>query len=358
MPRMDTIVIGGGQSGLAAARALRDAGLTPVILEAGEHPTGSWANYYDSLTLFSPARYSTMPGQPFDGDGDHYPHRDEVVDYLRRYADSLDVEIRTATRVTAVEADGAGGFLVHIEGGDTLRTAGVVAASGSFGDPYVPEVPGRESFTGQLLHAADYRNPKHYAGQRVVVVGAGNSAVQIAYELADSATVTLATRQPIRFMPQLVGGKDIHYWHTTTGFDSLPPQWLARIATGTLVLDTGDYAAALEAGRMDRQPMFTGFDGENVIWSDGTPERVDTVIFATGYRPHLNYLQPLGALDASGLPLQAGGLSTTHLGLSYVGLEFQRSFASNTLRGVHLDAAHIAAPMAAYAGGALAAYGL
>ncbi|MEU4718072.1 NAD(P)/FAD-dependent oxidoreductase [Nonomuraea dietziae] len=355
---MDTIVIGGGQSGLAAARSLRDAGLTPVILEAGEHPTGSWAHYYDSLTLFSPARYSAMPGQPFDGHGDHYPHRDEVVDYLRRYADRLDVEIRTATRVSAVEADGAGGFLVHIEGGDTLHTAGVVAASGSFGNPYAPELPGREDFTGQLLHVADYRNPKHYAGQRVVVGGAGNSAVQVAYELADSTTVTLATRQPIRFMPQLVGGKDIHYWHTTTGFDSLPPQWLARIATGTLVLDTGDYAAALEAGRMDRKPMFTGFDGENVIWSDGTPERVDTVIFATGYRPHLDYLQPLGALDASGLPLQAGGLSTTHLGLSYVGLEFQRSFASNTLRGVHLDAAHVAASMAAYAGGALAAYGL
>ncbi|MFI7702463.1 flavin-containing monooxygenase [Nonomuraea sp. NPDC049480] len=355
---MDTIVIGGGQSGLAAARSLRNAGLTPVILEAGERPTGSWAHYYDSLTLFSPARYSSMPDLPFPGDGDHYPHRDEVVDYLHRYADSLDVEIRTATRVSAVESDGAGAFLIHTEAGDTLRTAGVVAASGSFGNPHVPDLPGRGSFTGQLLHVADYRSPKHYAGQRVIVVGAGNSAVQVAYELAEGATVTLATRQPIQFMPQMIGGKDAHYWHTTTGFDSLPPQWLACIATGTLVMDTGDYAAALQAGRMDRRPMFTRFDGEHVIWSDGTPEQVDAVIFATGYRPDLDYLRTLGALDASGLPLQVGGLSTTHLGLSYVGLEFQRSFASNTLRGVHHDAAHIAAPMATYASGALAAYGL
>ncbi|MFD8565214.1 flavin-containing monooxygenase [Streptosporangium canum] len=355
---MDTIVIGAGQSGLAAARSLRNAGLTPVILEAGERPTGSWAHYYDSLTLFSPARYSSLPDMPFDGDGDHYPHRDEVVAYLQRYADSLDVEIRTATRVHAVQADGAGGFLVHTAGGETLRAAGVVAASGSFGNPYLPALPGQDGFTGQLLHVADYRNPKHYAGQRVIVVGAGNSAVQVAYELAERAAVTLATRQPLQFMPQMIGGKDAHHWHTTTGFDTLPPQWLARIATGTLVMDTGDYAAALQAGRMDRRSMLTAFDGDRIIWSDGTPEQVDTVVFATGYRPHLDYLQPLGALAADGLPLHAGGLSTTHLGLGYVGLEFQRSFASNTLRGVHRDAAHLADPMAAYAGGVLAAYGL
>ncbi|MGP3916957.1 flavin-containing monooxygenase [Nonomuraea sp. 10N515B] len=355
---MDTIVIGAGQSGLAAALALRELGRTPVILEASDQPTGSWAHYYDSLALFSPARYSTMPGLDFPGDPDHYPHRDEVVAYLRRYADTLDVEIRTGTRVSAVEADGSGGFLVHPSSGDTLQTMGVVAASGSFGNPYVPDLAGQDGFTGQALHVADYRNPKHYAGQRVVVVGGGNSAIQVAYELAAVATVTIASRQPIQFMPQIVGGKDVHYWHTTTGFDTLPLEWLARIATGTLVMDTGDYAVSLESGRMDRRPMFTGFDGHRVIWADGEREHVDTVVYATGYRPHLDYLQPLGALDDAGLPLHVGGISTTHLGLGYVGLEFQRSFASNTLRGVHRDAAHVAAPIAAYASKALAAYGL
>jgi putative flavoprotein involved in K+ transport len=114
---------------------------------------------------------------------------------------------------------------------------------------------------------ADYRDSEQYAGQRVVVVGGGNSAVQVAYELAG---VTVASRQPIQFMPQLVGGKDVHYWHTTTGFDDLPPHWLARLATGTLVLDTGDYAAALESGRMDRRPMFTAFDGDHIIWAWAT----------------------------------------------------------------------------------------
>ncbi|UBU14014.1 flavin-containing monooxygenase [Nonomuraea gerenzanensis] len=355
---MDTIVIGAGQSGLAAARALLQRGLTPVILEAGDEPTGSWASYYDSLTLFSPAAYSALSGQAFPGDPGHYPTRDEVVAYLRRYADSLGVEIRTGTRVSAVEPDGAGGFLVHPASGDTLRTRGVVAATGSFGNPYTPALPGQDGFTGQALHVAGYRDPKQHAGQRVVVVGGGNSAVQVAYELAEVATVTIASRRPLQLFPQVIGGKDAHYWHTTTGFDALPPHWLARIATGTLVLDTGDYAASLSDGRMDRRPMFSGFEGHQVVWADGSRESVDVVIYATGYLPCLGYLAPLGALDAHGLPLHAGGISITHPGLAYVGLEFQRSFASNTLRGVHRDAEHIAAPLAAYAGGALAAYGL
>ncbi|TDE60289.1 NAD(P)/FAD-dependent oxidoreductase [Nonomuraea mesophila] len=355
---MNTIVIGAGQSGLAAAHALLQRGLTPVILEAGEEPTGSWANYYDSLTLFSPAAYSALSGHEFPGDPDHYPTRDEVVAYLRHYADSLGVEIRTGTRVSAVQSDGAGGFLVHPANGDTLQARGVVAASGSFGNPYTPALSGQEGFAGQALHVADYRNPKPYVGQRIVVVGGGNSAVQVAYELAEVADVTIASRQPLQFFPQVVGGKDAHYWHTTTGFDSLPPHWLARIATGTLVMDTGDYAAALTDGRMDRRPLLSAFEGRDVVWADGTREPVDVVIYATGYLPNLNYLASLGALDANGLPLHADGISTTHPGLAYVGLEFQRSFASNTLRGVHRDAEHIAAPLAAYAGGALAAYGL
>ncbi|WP_245658951.1 flavin-containing monooxygenase [Microtetraspora malaysiensis] len=355
---MEIIVIGAGQSGLATARALRNLGVSPVILEAGDQPTGSWPHYYDSLTAFSPARYSAMPGMPFPGDPDHYPTRDEVVDYLQRYAETLDVEIRTGTRVTAVEADGSGGFVVSTADDSRLTTAGVVAASGSFGNPYLPDVPGREAFTGQSLHAADYHSPKKYAGQRVIVVGAGNSAVQIGYELAEVATVTLATNHPVAFMPQLLGGKDVHYWHTTTGFDELPLEWLAQIIHTTLVMDTGDYADAFESGRVSRRSMFTAFDGDDVIWADGTREKADTVLFATGYRPNLPYLQPLGALDGAGVPKHVGGISTTHAGLVYVGLEFQRSFASNTLRGVARDAEHVAAPLAAYAVKARAAYGL
>ncbi|AXK34426.1 NAD(P)/FAD-dependent oxidoreductase [Streptomyces armeniacus] len=352
----DVAVIGGGQSGLAAARALLAEGLRPVVLEASDRPAGSWPRYYDSLTLFSPARYSAMPGLPFPGDGDRYPHRNEVTAYLTRYADLLDAEIRTHTRVETVEADGPG-FTLRTSDGRRVAAAGVVAATGAFGNPHLPDLPGAPDFTGELLHVADYRDPEPYAGRRVVVVGGGNSAVQIAHELAHVAEVTLASRNPIRFLPQIREGRDLHHWLTTAGFDQLPPAWLAHVVGGTLVLDDGRYQNALQNGHLERRPMFTALDGDAVIWADGRREKTDAVLLATGYRPGLDCLRPLGALDADGAPLHSGGLSLTHPGLVYLGLEFQHSFASNTLRGVGRDAAYVTPPLAAHVRGAAAAAG-
>jgi putative flavoprotein involved in K+ transport len=291
----DVIVIGGGQSGLAAARTLRTAGLASMIVEAGPEPTGSWPRYYDNLRLFSPASYSGMPGAPFHGDPDRYPTRDEVADYLKDYAASLDVDIRTHTRVTRV-ATTRRGFLISTEAGDEMYAAAVVAATGSFGNPHMPVLRGHDTFTGDLLHVANYRNPTPYAGRRVVVVGAGDSAVQVASELTEVAHVTLATRHPIAFLPQQLHGRDLHYWLDRTGFDHLPPEWLARIIPTTLVTDTGGYRHMLDTGQLDHRPMFTAFEDNRVVWADGAREEVDTVVFATGYRPHLEYLQPLGTL--------------------------------------------------------------
>ncbi len=351
------VIVGGGQSGLSAARAVRQAGLEPVILEAGDRPVGSWPMYYDSLKLFSPAGYSAMPGMPFPADPDHYPRRDEVVDYLEGYARGLDVEIRTGSRVDTIEPDGRG-FVVHIASGAAIAACAVIAASGSFSNPYLPRLPGHDDFAGELLHAAAYRNGDRHAGKRVIVVGAGNSAIQIGYELAQVATVTLATRRPVKFIRQRCCGKDLHHWLECTGFDHLPIDWLAPVLTATPVLDDGVYRRALETGLLDRRPMFTAFTADGVVWSDGARERVDAVVFATGFRPSLNYLRGLGALDGDGMPLHVGGISTARPGLAYVGLEFQRSFSSNTLRGAHRDARHVVAPLAAYVRDAATAIGL
>jgi putative flavoprotein involved in K+ transport len=340
---MDTIVIGGGQSGLAATRALLDNGLTPVLLEATNQPTGSWPRYYDSLTLFSPARYSSLPGMPFPGDPDRYPHRDEMMNYLTSYSRDLirrGADIRTGTRVLAI-GTGAGGFTVKLADGNALEAPTVIAASGSFTNPQLPALPGQDGFTGQILHAASYTNPSAYTGKRIVVVGAGNSAVQIAYELAETATVTLATRAPIRFINQRPLGKDLHFWFNLTRLDRLPIHRAANPPTAP-VFDEGTYRQALAEGRMDRRPLFTHLDGDAVLWADGSREHLDVVLLATGYRPNLPYLTELGALDERGHPRQVRGLSTTHPGLGYLGLEWQRTPSSNTLRGVGRDAGYLA----------------
>lgn len=335
------LIVGGGQSGLAAARAGRDRGWEPVVLEAGPEPVGSWPAYYDSLRLFSPRRFSSFPGYPFPGPGEDYPHRDEVVNYLLGYAAWLGVEVRTNTRVTQVRTEAAAGFTAALADGSRVSGEAVIAASGSFANPHEPQLPGREDFAGRVLHVAQYRSPETFSGQRVLVVGAGNSAVQVAHELTQSARVSLAVRDDVRFAPQKVAGRDLHWWLRRTGADLLPPSVLSRVVTGTPVIDTGTYRTALQSGRLEQRPMFTTFTPQGVLWADGTQEHVDAVIFATGYRPHLPYLSALGVLDGAGMPRHHQGVSSVQPGLGYLGLEFQRSFSSNTLRGVHRDAARV-----------------
>lgn len=194
-----------------------------------------------------------------------------------------------------------------------------------------------------MLHAADYRSPHSFTGQRIVVVGAGNSAVQIAVELAEHAHVTLATRNPIRYATQRPFGRDLHFWLTVSGLDGLPVGPLLRRHPTVPVLDGGVFHQAVISGRPDRRPSFTACNGTEITWSDARREHVDTILLATGYRPDLEYLRPLGALSPKGLPLHTRGISTTHAGLGYVGLEWQRGLASATLRGVGRDARHVVA---------------
>lgn len=342
----DVAVIGAGQAGLASGYYLKHRGLRFTILEAGDRPAGSWPRYYESLKLFSPARYSALPGMDFPGDPDRYPLRDEVATYLCHYAERFQLPVRTRTRVDRVERNGAR-FRITSANGETLQTRAVICASGAFGRPLMPELPGQSDYRGAILHAAQYRSPQPFRDHRMVVVGAGNSAVQIAVELAQEANVTLATREPVRFRPQVIWGRDIHFWSRATGLDALPiGPWLKRDPAG--VLDTGVYQAALAANRPDRRPMFTAFTPDGVIWADGMEESVDGVICATGYRPGLDYVLVPGAFDDAGQALQRHGISLSVPGLYFVGLSRQRTGASASLRGVGPDAAHVVKHLARF----------
>ncbi|HEY0969577.1 MAG TPA: NAD(P)-binding domain-containing protein [Gemmatimonadales bacterium] len=355
---LDCIVIGAGQAGLAAGHHLARRGLSFEILEASAAVGGSWPSYYDSLTLFSPARYSSLPGLRFPGDPDRYPTRDEVVAYLRDYARTVGLPVRTGARVTRIDepstdapppdetSQAAGLFRVETDDGRVRWSRSVVVATGSFHRPHVPDIPGRESFGGTVLHSSAYRNPAPFVGQRMIVVGAGNSAVQIAAELAGVADVRLATRAPVRFVPQRFAGRDIHFWFRVLGVDSFPSGRWREGEPAAAVLDTGRYAAALAAGRPARMPMFTAFAPGGVVGADGAHVAAESVIFATGFRPSVEFLRGTAAVDETGRPLQRLGVSTTVRGLYYVGLSGQRSLTSATLRRAGPDAAAVVRDLA------------
>lgn len=338
MNTADLIIIGGGQAGLATAHEALARGQQPIVLDASTGPGGSWPKYYDSLRLFSPARYSALPGLPFPGDPNRYPSRNETIAYLADYADRLDAEVCQNERVHALTAD-RDGFSVKTSRGGEFHAPRVVIATGSFGKPWTPGIPGIETFAGRILHSADYRRPDEFDGGRIVVVGGGNSAVQIAVELARTAKVSIATRQPLRWQQQRILGRDFHWWLDRTGLDRAR-SGLLLVKHGTPVVDDGGYRSAVRSQRPDARGMFTRFTGNGVIWADGSFESVDVIILATGFRPDVSFL-PVAALNSSGTPLHTRGVSSTVPALGYVGLERQRMFASATLRGVGPDATHV-----------------
>jgi putative flavoprotein involved in K+ transport len=336
----DALVVGAGQAGLAAGYHLKRAGLSFQILEAKEEPGGSWPGYYESLTLFSPSRYSGLPGMPFPGDPDRYPARDEVTAYLRRYAEAFGLPVVSGVSVLRAERAGAG-FRVLTAAGGEYRARTLIAATGSFSKPHRPRFPNQGAFRGRILHAAEYRNAEPFRGKCVVVVGAGNSAVQIAHELAGVAETTVATRSPLRFEPQTILGRDVHFWLSVSGLDRLPLGRLFDVSEPGGVVDDGTYFAAVRSGRPNRRPMFSRFTEGGVVWDDGEEEAVDAVVLATGYRPNLDYLRPLGVLREDGRPDQRAGIARSVPGLYFAGLPFQTSFSSATLRGVGPDAARV-----------------
>jgi putative flavoprotein involved in K+ transport len=209
MPRTQSsqvVVIGGGQSGLAVGYFLRRTGLDFEILDANQGPGGAWPLAWDSLHLFSPAQWSSLPGWPMPPvPGGGYPDRDHVAAYLAAYEERYRLPIRRPVRVEAVERAGDR-LLVRTDAGRWTASA-VVSATGGASRPFVPDYPGAESFRGRKLHSSSYRSPREFAGQRVLVVGGGNSGAQILAELSLVAEVTWVTPQAPSFLPDEVDGR-------------------------------------------------------------------------------------------------------------------------------------------------------
>ena len=336
MPFASTVIIGAGQAGLSLAWHLAQDNLRYLLVEAAPQLGHSWRCRWDSLKLFSPSQYDSLPGMPFPAPADTYPTKDQVADYLTAYAERHAFPVLTSTSVTRlVPYDG--GFAAHTSQG-VLRARQVVVATGAFQHRQVPEVSTEFSTGLPQLHSSDYHNPGSLPEGPVLVVGAGNSGLQIAEELVASRPVVLAAGAGPLALPQRLAGHDLFWWLIKLGLMDKPADsWLGRRvrARGDLVIGTD--RRQLQRQGVQMRPRLVSADGNTAHFADHSSAEVKAVVWATGFRFDYSWIDaPVCGPD--GRPeLDEGGSSVS--GLWFLGLPWQRNRGSSLLGFVHRDAA-------------------
>jgi putative flavoprotein involved in K+ transport len=332
MRSLDVAVIGGGQAALAAGFFLRRTGLSFALLDDQPSSGGAWRHGWPSLRLFSPARWSSLPGWMMPAGEQLYPTRDETLAYLAEYEARYALPIERPVHVLETYANGARLRLVTDRG--EIDAGAVISATGSWSAPVVPRFEGDTMFRGRILHSAHYPGSADFAGQRVLVIGGGNSGAQILADLLDVARVTWVTREPPTFLPDDVDGQYL-FAQGTARYQAIKEGRTPPVprSLGDIVM-VAPVRAARDRGLLKAEPMFTRFTETGVQWPDGREEQVDAVILATGFKPNLAHLSPLAMPNAQGRLEMSGLHAAAHPRLFPLGYGDWTGYASATLIGV------------------------
>jgi putative flavoprotein involved in K+ transport len=327
---------------------LAQHGVAFVILEAESRLGAAWLGRWDSLTLFTPRRYSALPGLPFPGDPAGYPSREEVAAYLERYAAEFSLPIEFNSHVQSLTPL-EGGFRLDIDGRPT--SAGqVIVASGAFQTPFVPPFAAQLAPEVVQLHSTAYRRPGGIPSGTVLVVGGGNTGFQIAEELAATHTVHLSIGSKQMPLPQRFLGRDIFSWLTTIGYfkKNVETRMGQRLSQRLALI--GSSPRSIQRAGVRLQSRATAASGRAVAFEDGSTLDIDSVIWATGFRPDYSWINA-PVTDEHGRPRHRRGVTPVP-GLYFVGLEWQWTRGSALIGWVKDDAAFIAERVLAGAGAA------
>jgi putative flavoprotein involved in K+ transport len=329
--KYDVIIIGGGQSGLAMGYYLRRSGLSYIILDNQKEAGGAWLHTWKSLRLFSPALWSSLPGMIMIGGSDSYPTRDVTIEYLKFYESKYNLAVRRSVDVFDVIKVNGEFQLQTSEGLLIAKT--VVSATGSFNNPIIPDIKGAENFKGQILHSSQYESPSQLENKKVAVVGEGNSGAQILAEVSKvTGTIWITQKEP-RFLPDHIDGRFLFdaatqmYEAQKAGNQYKPP------SLGDIVMVDSVKDARSRKVLKSLRP-FDHFTEDSIVWTGGHEEKIDVVIFCTGFKPALTHLKGLDVVNEDGKAETDGTKSKNVDGLWLVGYGNWTGFASATLIGV------------------------
>lgn len=327
----DVVVVGGGQAALAAGWYLRRHQLDFVILDNQQHAGGAWNHGWESLRLFSPAAYSSLPGwQMPEPEHEGFPSRQDVIAYLTAYEARYQLPIERPVKVSSIVRTDDGRLLVSTEHDSWLARV-VICATGTWSNPYIPDIPGRELFAGIQLHSAHYERPDRFTGKTVLVVGGGNSGAQIQAEVSRVANSTWVTQTPPEFLPDDVDGRVLFQRATAMHRGEVVTGGGLGFANIVMVPPVRD---ARDRGVLRSVRPFVRMTRDGVVWSDGSEGSIDAIIWCTGFRAALSYLADLGIVASDGrVAVTAQGQSIAEPRLWLHGFGDWTGFASATLIG-------------------------
>lgn len=339
----DVIVIGGGQAGLSIGYYLQQRGHRFVILEKSERVGTSWRERYDSLVLFTPRSFNDLPGLPFPGQRSGLPDKNEVAHYLELYAHHFQLPIELGVEVIRLEetdSPGSPGFRVHTQE-RILLARSVVIATGPFHEPYWPDLHKNADKDVVQWHTATYRNEQQLSDGPVLVVGGGNSGVQIAIELTGKHPVFLSMGQSRTFLPLTILGKTIFTYMRKLGILTAPvSSWLGKLYHSLPDPIFGyrkELQKLLRTGKLTLSSRTVSLSGHVATFADGRTATVSNIIWATGYRLRYKWVEVPGILDDQGRPVHNRGISPTP-GIFFLGLPWQYNRQSALLGGAGHDA--------------------
>jgi putative flavoprotein involved in K+ transport len=336
--RLEIIVIGAGQAGLAMGYFLAQKGRRFVILDTASSIGAAWRARWDSLTLFTPRRYDSLPGLEFPGYADGYPTRDEVIEYLERYAETFKLPIALGNGVQSLSLTDDG-FVLELEDGSSIEADQVVVATGPF---QVPRIPAFATDLGPEIfqtHSIGYRNPADLPAGNVLIVGGGNTGFQIAQELAATHEVHLAVGSRQTPLPQRFLGRDLFWWLGKIGV--LHKTVDSRLGRRMRDRDTliGSSPRTAKRHGVNMKPRAVGVSGRTVSFADESTLDVEAVIWATGYRFDHSWIE-LPVTDDEGRLSHRRGITDVR-GLYFLGLPWQHTRGSALLGWVKDDAEFI-----------------